>query len=76
MILEIYRGNGITELIEETEYEQEKLAKSGQQDSGHVRGCNADDVGRSARGTVRGYFIGRDGSPVVFDHLLHSGRNR
>lgn len=73
MILEIYRGNGLTELIEESEYELEKSHKADKQSHSNISfpAANSRNCGK-----VKGYFIGRDGRAVVFDHLLHSGRKR
>ena len=69
MIISVYRGNGITELIEESEYE---LEKSHQADEQSCRNISFPASNSRERGNVKGYFIGRDGSPVVFDHLLNS----
>lgn len=69
MILEIYRGNGMTELIEESEYELEKSHKADKQSHSNISFPAANS---GERGNVKGYFIGRDGRAVVFDHLLHS----
>lgn len=73
MILEIYRGNGLTELIEESEYELEKSHKADKQSHSNISFPASNS---RERGNVKGYFIGRDGRAVVFDHLLHSGRKR
>ena len=69
MILEIYRGNGMTERIEESEYELEKSHKADKQSHSNISFPAANS---GERGNVKGYFIGRDGRAVVFDHLLHS----
>ncbi|MDY6243500.1 MAG: hypothetical protein SPL82_06390 [Lachnospiraceae bacterium] len=73
MIISVYRGNGITELIEESEYELEKSHQADKQSHSNISfpASNSRNNGK-----VKGYYIGRDGSPVVFDHLLHSRRKR
>lgn len=73
MILEIYRGNGLTELIEESEYELEKSHKADKQS---CRNISFPASNSRESGKVKGYFIGRDGRAVVFDHLLHSRRKK
>ena len=73
MIISVYRGDGLTELIEESEYELEKSHQANQQISSSILSFPSNSRNN---GKGKGYFIGRDGSPVVFDHLLHSGRNR
>ena len=73
MIIAVYRGEGLTQLLEESEYEQEKLAKDCQQASGTVRGHAADSPGGHVRGTVRGYFIGRGGVVTLLNSLRGSG---
>lgn len=73
MIIEVYRGNGLTQLLEEEDYEREKSSKARQQDSGAVWGCPADSPGEHVRGTVRGYFIGRGGVVTLLDSLRGSG---
>ncbi|MST82855.1 hypothetical protein [Bilifractor porci] len=73
MILEIYRGNGLTELIEESEYELEKSHQANQQISS---GIPSFPPNSRNNGKVKGYFIGRDGIPIVFNRLLHSGRKK
>lgn len=69
MIISVYRGNGITELMEEETYELEKSHKANQQISSSILSFPSNSRNN---GNVKGYFIGRDGRAVVFDHLLHS----
>ena len=69
MIISVYRGNGLTELMEEETYELEKSHQANQQISSSILSFPPDS---GERGTVKGYFIGGDGRAVVFDHLLHS----
>lgn len=69
MIVEVYRGNGLTQLIEEEDYELEKSHQADKQSRSNISFPAANS---GERGKVKGYYIGRDGSPVVFDHLLHS----
>lgn len=78
MILEIYRGNGLTELVNtegnnEHAVGMEKPYPVDQPGSGNV---DVPDANSRERGNVKGYFIGRDGRAVVFDHLLHSRRKK
>lgn len=69
MIISVYRGDGLTELIEESEYELEKSHQANQQISSSIPSFPPNSRNN---GNVKGYFIGRDGRAVVFDHLLHS----
>ena len=78
MILEIYRGNGLTELInteENNDYADwmEKSSKIDQPGSGNV---DVIDANSRNRGAVKGCFVGRDGRSVLLDCLLHSGRKK
>lgn len=73
MIVEVYRGNGLTQLIEESEYELEKSHQADKQSHSNISFPASNS---RERGKVKGYFIGRDGRAVVLDHLLCSGRNR
>lgn len=78
MIVEVYRGNGLTELINlegSNEYADwmEKSAKADQPGSGNM---DVPDANSRNNGKVKGYFIGRDGIPIVFNRLLHSGRKK
>lgn len=73
MIISVYRGNGITELIEESEYELEKSHQADKQSHSNIS-FPASNSRES--GNVKGYFIGRDGRAVLLDRLLCGGRNR
>lgn len=74
MILEVYRGNGLTELINlegSNDYEDwmEKPSKIDKQGSGNV---DVPDANSRNRGMVKGCFVGRDGVPVLLNHLCGS----
>ena len=73
MIVEVYRGNGLTQLIEEEDYELEKSHQADKQSRSDISFPAANS---GNRGKVKGYFIGRDGRAVLLDRLLHSGRKR
>lgn len=66
MIVEVYRGNGLTQLIEEEDYELEKPHKDGQQIGSSIYSFSPDCRNR---GKVKGCFVGRDGVAVLLDHL-------
>lgn len=76
MIVEVYRGNGLTELINlegSNDYEDwmEKSAKADQPGSGNM---DVPDANSRNNGKVKGYFIGRDGRTFLLDHLLRGRR--
>lgn len=76
MIVEVYRGNGLTELINlegSNEYADwmEKSSKADQPGSGNM---DVPDANSRNNGKVKGYFIGRDGRTVLLDHLLRGRR--
>lgn len=73
MIISVYRGDGLTELIEESEYELEKSHQANQQISSSIPSFPPNSRNN---GKVKGYFIGRDGRAVLLDRLLCGGRNR
>lgn len=74
MIKEIYRGSGLTELIVEGEEdESERIRKADEQDRGGLPDAPADKLHRN-KGTVKGCYCGRNGSTVVLNRLLCSGR--
>lgn len=73
MILEIYRGNGLTELIEESEYELEKSHKADKQS---CRNISFPASNSGERGKIKGCFVGRDGRAVLLDRLLCGGRKK
>lgn len=73
MIISVYRGNGLTELIEESEYELEKSHKADKQSHSNISFPASNS---RERGKIKGYYRGRDGRAVVFDHLLHSRRKK
>lgn len=71
MIVEIYRGNGLTELINlegSNEYADwmEKSSKADQPGSGNM---DVPDANSRNNGKVKGCFVGRDGVAVLLDHL-------
>lgn len=71
MIVEIYRGNGLTELINlegSNEYADwmEKSSKADQPGSGNV---DVPDANSRERGKIKGYYRGRSGITVLFDRL-------
>lgn len=74
MIVEVYRGNGLTELINlegSNDYEDwmEKPSKIDKPGSGNV---DVPDANSRNHGTVKGCFVGRDGVPVLLNHLCGS----
>lgn len=73
MIIEVYRGNGITELMEEETYELEKSHKANQQISSSILSFPSNSRNN---GKVKGYFIGRDGRAVLLDRLLCGRRKK
>lgn len=73
MIISVYRGNGLTELMEEETYELEKSHQANQQISSSILSFPPDS---GERGTVKGYFIGRDGRAVLLDRLLCGRRKK
>lgn len=73
MIISVYRGNGITELMEEKTYE---LEKSHQADKQGCRNISFPASNSRERGTVKGCFIGRDGRTVLLDRLLCGRRKK
>lgn len=73
MIISVYRGNGITELMEEETYELEKSHQANQQISSSIPSFPPNSRNN---GKVKGCFVGRDGRAVLLDRLLHSGRKR
>ena len=74
MIKEIYRGNGLTELIVEGEEdESERICKTDEPNFGNLHDTAAGIMHRN-KGTVKGCYCGRNGSTVVLNRLLCSGR--
>ena len=73
MIISVYRGNGLTELMEEETYELEKSHKADKQSRSNIS-FPASNSGE--RGNVKGYFIGRDGRAVLLDRLLCGRRKK
>lgn len=76
MIVEVYRGNGLTELINlegSNDYEDwmEKPSKIDQPGSGNV---DVPDANSRERGKIKGCFVGRDGRAVLLDRLFCGGR--
>lgn len=76
MILAIYRGNGLTELInwEGPEHEHEDRMEEPPQ----INKPGSSNISASGgnRGTVKGVFVGRDGRAVLLDHLLCGRRKK
>lgn len=71
MILEIYRGNGLTELVNtegnnEHAVGMEKPYPVDQPGSGNV---DVPDANSRERGKIKGYYRGRSGITVLFDRL-------
>lgn len=73
MIISVYRGDGLTELIEESEYELEKSHQANQQISSSIPSFPPNSRNN---GKVKGYFIGRDGRAVLLDRLLCGRRKK
>ena len=73
MIISVYRGNGLTQLIEEEDYELEKSHQADKQSHSNISFPASNS---RERGKVKGYFIGRDGRTVLLDRLLCGGRKR
>lgn len=73
MILEIYRGNGLTELIEESEYELEKSHKADKQSHSNISFPASNSW---EHGQIKGCYVGRNGRVVLLDRLLCGGRKR
>lgn len=73
MIVEVYRGNGLTELIEETDYELEKSHQADKQSRSNISFPAANS---GERGQVKGCYVGRDGRAVLLDHLLCGRRKK
>ena len=73
MIVEIYRGNGLTELMEEETYELEKSHQANQQISSSIPSFPPDS---RERGKIKGCFVGRDGRAVLLDRLLCGRRKK
>lgn len=78
MILEIYRGNGLTELVNtegnnEHAVGMEKPYPVDQPGSGNV---DVPDANSRERGKIKGYYRGRSGITVLFDHLLCGRRKK
>lgn len=71
-IIEIYRGNGITELKAVGE-DYEDVSKNNDKGSGRLPFFAADLEDRD-RGAVKGYYRGRYGITVLFDRLWDRGR--
>lgn len=74
MIVEVYRGNGLTELINlegSNEYadRMEKSSEITQPGCGNV---DVPDANSRERGKIKGCFVGRDGVPVLLNHLCDS----
>lgn len=67
MIISVYRGNGLTELMEESEYELEKSHQANQQISSSILSFPPDS---RERGKVKGCYVGGDGRAVLLDRLL------
>lgn len=72
-IIEIYRGNGLTELVVVGGENENAVFEDHEQDTGRlfVPAANINDRDRAA---VKGYYRGRDGVIFLFDHLLSCGR--
>lgn len=66
MIISVYRGNGITELMEEETYELEKSHKADKQS---CRNISFPAANSGERGKIKGYYRGRSGITVLFDRL-------
>lgn len=73
MIISVYRGNGLTELIEESEYELEKSHKADKQSYSNISFPAANS---GEHGQIKGCYVGRDGRAVLLDRLLCGGRSR
>lgn len=73
-IIEIYRGNGITELKAVGE-DYENVSENNDKGSGRLP-VPASDLKDRHCSTVKGYYRGRDGITVLFDRLWDRGRNR
>lgn len=71
-IIEIYRGNGITELKAVGE-DYEDVSENNDKGSGRLPFSAADLKDRHC-GAVKGYYRGRGGITVLFDCLRDRGR--
>ena len=73
MIISVYRGNGLTELMEEETYELEKSHKADKQSHSNISFPAANS---GERGKIKGCFVGWDGRAVLLDRLLCGGRKK
>lgn len=73
MIISVYRGNGLTELMEEETYELEKSHKADKQSHSNISFPAANS---GEHGQIKGCYVGRNGRVVLLDRLLCGGRKR
>lgn len=73
MIISVYRGNGLTELMEEENYGLEKSHQANQQISSSLLSFPPDS---GERGQIKGCYVGRDGRAVLLDRLFCGGRKK
>lgn len=73
-VIEIDRGNGLTELrIVGEDYEN--VSENNDKGSGRLS-FPASDLKDRDRGSVKGYYRGRGGVTVLFDRLRNCGRKK
>lgn len=73
-IIEINRGNGLTELIVEGEEdESERICKTDEPNFSNLHDTAAGIMHRN-KSTVKGCYCDRDGVSIVLDRLLCGGR--
>ena len=73
MIISVYRGDGLTELIEESEYELEKSHQADKQSRSNISFPAANS---GEHGQIKGCYVGRNGRAVLLDRLLCGRRKK